>query len=176
MIITPTPIADLLVLAPQVFEDERGFFYETFNANFFKKNGLNYHFVQDNQAWSNYGVLRGLHFQEGAFAQAKLVRVVAGCVFDVAVDLRPNSPTYHQWFGIELSAKNRKQLLIPRGFAHGYVALTAAAEFYYKCDNFYHKASEAGIRYNCPKLNINWPVEEQGLIISEKDLALPFLT
>lgn len=171
--VEPTPINDLLIINPTVFKDERGNFFESYNQNKLVQHGLNYNFIQDNQAFSCYGVLRGLHFQEGAYAQAKLVRVVVGEVFDIAVDIRPQSTTYLKWFGIVLSAENKKQLLIPRGFAHGYVVLSKTAEFVYKCDNLYSKQHESGIIYNDPVLQIDWQIPAQHLIISDKDKQLP---
>lgn len=154
-----TPIADLLIFEPRVFEDDRGYFFEAFNAQTFAEAGIKRPFVQDNQARSTYGVLRGLHYQVGEQAQAKLVRVLEGKVLDVVVDLRPDSPTYGKHYGVELSAENKRQLYVPRGFAHGYVVLSETAEFFYKCDNFYHKASEGGIRYDDPQLNIDWQID-----------------
>ncbi|MGB1204373.1 MAG: dTDP-4-dehydrorhamnose 3,5-epimerase [Chitinophagales bacterium] len=167
--IETTGIRDLVVINPRVFGDERGYFYESYNKKKLEENGLFYDFVQDNQARSSYGVLRGLHYQLAPFAQAKLVRVVEGTVLDVAVDLRKGSPTFGKSFGIVLSAENKKQLLVPRGFAHGYVVLSPTAEFFYKCDNYYAKEQEGGLMYNDPKLNIDWQVPEKDLIISQKD-------
>jgi dTDP-4-dehydrorhamnose 3,5-epimerase len=169
----PTPIPDLLVFEPKVWNDERGYFFEAFNAQTFKEAGINSQFVQDNQARSTYGVLRGLHYQLEPYAQAKLVRVIEGEVLDIAVDIRPNSPTYGQWYSIRLSAENKKQLFVPRGFAHGYLVLSPTAEFFYKCDNFYSKAHEGGIQYNDPHLNIDWEIELSQAILSEKDQVLP---
>lgn len=168
-----TGIKDLKVFEPQVWGDDRGYFFESFNTNTFKEAGIDTTFVQDNQARSTYGVLRGLHYQIGKQAQAKLVRVVEGAVLDVAVDLRPDSPTYGQSYSIELSAENKKQLFVPRGFAHGYVVLTETAEFFYKCDNFYHKESEGGLLYNDPKLNIDWIIDLKDAQLSDKDKVLP---
>jgi dTDP-4-dehydrorhamnose 3,5-epimerase len=169
----PTPIADLWVFEPNVWKDDRGYFFEAFNANTFRDAGIDAQFVQDNQARSTFGVLRGLHYQTGAAAQAKLVRVVEGEVLDVAVDLREDSATYGQWYSIRLSAENKKQLFVPRGFAHGYVVLSPTAEFFYKCDNFYSKAHEGGVRYDDPTLHINWEIDLSQAILSEKDLILP---
>ncbi len=169
----PTPIEGLLIFEPTVWADARGYFFESYNQRTFADAGIHAHFVQDNQARSSYGVLRGLHWQEYPHAQAKLVRVIEGAVFDVAVDLRPASPTFGQWFGIELSAENKRQLFIPRDFAHGYVVISPIAEFCYKCDNYYAKSHEAGIRYDDPQLNIAWPVPAKNIILSEKDCALP---
>jgi dTDP-4-dehydrorhamnose 3,5-epimerase len=169
-----TPIPDLKIFEPQVWRDERGYFYESFNEDTFKKEGIHINWVQDNQARSTYGVLRGLHYQAGKYAQAKLVRVILGSVFDVAVDLREDSTTYGQWYGIELSDENHRQLLVPRGFAHGYVCLSEHVIFTYKCDNFYQKSAEGGVLYNDPTLNIDWKIDLKDAILSEKDLELPF--
>jgi dTDP-4-dehydrorhamnose 3,5-epimerase len=171
---TATPIADLWLFEHNVYYDERGYFYESYNEQTWASVGIHTHFVQDNQARSTRGVLRGLHFQEGEMAQAKLVRVLEGEVLDVAVDLRTDSPTFGQWYAVRLSAENKLQLLVPRGFAHGYVALSETAEFAYKCDNFYSKAHERGIRYDDPTLGINWEFDLQNAVISEKDQVLPF--
>ena len=171
----PTPIPDLLIFEPKVWPDERGYFYESYNRITWEDAGLQVDFVQDNQARSTRGVLRGLHFQSGEMAQAKLVRVVEGEVLDVAVDLRPESASYGQWFSILLSAENKLQLFVPRGFAHGYVVLSETAEFVYKCDNYYSKAHEGGIRFDDPSLNIDWNFDLSEVLVSEKDLALPYL-
>ena len=168
-----TDIEDLLIFEPQVWEDERGYFYESFNANTFKSAGINSQFVQDNQAKSSYGVLRGLHYQTGEFAQAKLVRVISGKVLDVAVDLRPDSKTYGKSFSIILSAENKKQLFVPRGFAHGYAVLSETAEFFYKCDNFYHKEAEGGLIFNDEHLSIDWQLQAKDIVLSEKDKLQP---
>ncbi len=169
-----TPIADLVIFEPKVWHDERGYFFESYNAaTFAREGGISAQFVQDNQARSTRGVLRGLHYQVGAAAQAKLVRVTEGSVFDVAVDLRPQSPTYGQWYGLELSAENRLQLFVPRGFAHGYLVLSERAEFFYKCDNIYSKADEGGLHYADPTLKINWQMDLSQAIVSEKDQILP---
>lgn len=170
-----TDFPGLIVFEPKVFGDHRGYFYESYNANSFKEGGINTTFVQDNQARSTYGVLRGLHYQLGEHAQAKLVRVIEGSVLDVVVDLREGSPTYGQSYAIELSAENKKQLFVPRGFAHGYVVLSETAEFFYKCDNFYNKESEGGLIYNDPQLKIDWRVDLEKAQLSEKDLILPVL-
>jgi dTDP-4-dehydrorhamnose 3,5-epimerase len=169
-----TFIKDLIIFEPRVWEDERGYFFESYNRQTFEAAGISTQFVQDNQARSAKGVLRGLHYQTGEFAQAKLVRVIEGEVLDVAVDLREDSDTYGQWLSIRLSAENKKQLFVPRGFAHGYVVLSETAEFAYKCDNFYHKRHESGIIYNDPTLNIDWEISGIELIISDKDKTLPF--
>ena len=170
-----TPIPDLLVFEPAVFRDERGYFFESYNQQVWAAEGVNTAFVQDNQARSTKGVLRGLHYQTGEMAQAKLVRVIEGEVLDVAVDLREHSPTFEQWFSIRLSAENKRQLLVPRGFAHGYLVLSETAEFAYKCDNFYSKAHEGGIRFDDPFLGIDWEFDLSQVLVSEKDLALPEL-
>lgn len=168
-----TGIPDLKVFEPKVWLDERGYFYEAYNANTFREAGIDAQFVQDNQAKSTYGVLRGLHYQIEPFAQAKLVRVIEGEVLDVVVDIREDSPTYGKWYGVRLSAENKRQLFVPRGFAHGYVVLSETAEFFYKCDNFYSKAHEGGIHYNDPTLNIDWEIELDQVILSDKDKVLP---
>ena len=168
-----TEIKDCVIIKPTVFEDNRGYFFESFNEQKFNQlAGLNIHFVQDNQAKSNRGILRGLHFQNGEHAQAKLVRVLQGKVIDVAVDLRKASPTYLQHVAVELSAENNLQLFVPRGFAHGYSVLEDNTIFFYKCDNYYNKESESGIFYADPKLNINWQLNEDEIILSEKDKLL----
>jgi len=164
-----TKIKDLVVIEPRVFFDERGYFFESYNEEKFKENGLDYHFIQDNQAASKYGVIRGLHFQKSPFAQAKLVRVLFGKILDVAVDLRKTSPTYGEVFSIELSDENKKQLLIPRGFAHGYSVLSSEATVEYKCDNFYMPSHDGGILFNDTDLNIDWKIVKGMEIISEKD-------
>lgn len=170
---TETPIEGLWVFEPSVWKDDRGYFFEAFNARIFESIGINPNFVQDNQAQSTYGVLRGLHYQCGGAAQAKLVRVLEGEVFDVAVDLREGSATYGQWFGIVLSAENKKQLYVPRGFAHGYAVISPRAEFFYKCDNYYDKSAEGGIRFDDPTLGITWPIPVSNILLSDKDHVLP---
>ena len=170
-----TDFPGLIIFEPTVFGDHRGYFYESYNAKSFKEGGIEADFVQDNQARSTYGVLRGLHYQLGEHAQAKLVRVIEGTVLDVVVDLREGSPTYGQSYGIELSAENKRQLFVPRGFAHGYVVLSETAEFFYKCDNFYNKESEGGLIYNDPQLKIDWKIDLSKAQLSEKDLILPVL-
>ena len=167
-----TKISGVYVIEPTVFGDERGYFMETYSESDFKEAGLDYKFVQDNQSSSRRGVLRGLHFQK-EHPQAKLVRVLSGEVFDVAVDLREGSPTYGQWVGELLSAENRKQLMIPRGFAHGFLVVSEAAEFAYKCDDFYHPEDEGGVMWN--SCGIEWPEVERELVLSEKDLKHPKL-
>lgn len=170
---TKTQIKDLLVFEPTVLTDGRGYFFEAFNERIFVEAGIPNKFVQDNQARSRRNVLRGLHYQLPPYEQAKLVRVVQGTIVDVAVDIRPESPTYGQWFGIRLSAENKKQLYIPRGFAHGYSVLSETAEVLYKCDNFYARSQEGGIAFNDPFLHINWEIDLEEAIVSEKDRALP---
>lgn len=167
--VTPCDIEGLYIIEPSVFGDQRGYFMETYNQNDFKEAGLDMVFVQDNQSMSVKGVLRGLHFQK-EFPQGKLVRVVCGKVFDVAVDLRTSSKTYGKWFGVELSAENKKQFYIPEGFAHGFLVLSDEAEFCYKCTDFYRPGDEGGMAWNDPEIGIAWPIEEgMNLIISEKD-------
>lgn len=168
-----TEIEDLIIFEPQIWEDDRGYFYESFNEATFKTAGINTHFVQDNQAKSSYGVLRGLHYQVGSYAQAKLVRVISGEVLDVVVDLRPSSKTYGKSFSIVLSALNKKQLFVPRGFAHGYAVLSETAEFFYKCDNFYNKEAEGGLIYNDEHLAIDWKLDQKDISLSEKDRVQP---
>jgi dTDP-4-dehydrorhamnose 3,5-epimerase len=164
-----TSIAGLKIFEPNVWGDDRGYFYESYNENTFKEAGIDTKFVQDNQAKSVFGVLRGLHYQVPPFAQAKLVRVIEGEVLDVVVDIREGSATYGQTFSVLLSAENKKQLFIPQGFAHGYVVLSETAEFFYKCDNFYSKAHEGSVLYNDPKLQIDWKIDLEKAILSEKD-------
>ena len=173
---TETNLKSCFILEPKVFHDDRGYFMESFNQNTFNQ-GIDQevNFVQDNQSYSSKGVLRGLHFQCGEHAQAKLVRVLEGEVLDVAVDLRPESETFGQSYSILLSAENKKQFFVPRGFAHGFIVLSEKATFFYKCDNFYNKESEGGLIYNDPTLAIDWGIPEQELIISEKDKVLPTL-
>ena len=167
--VTPCDIEGLYVIEPTVFKDERGYFVETYNQNDFREAGLDMVFVQDNQSMSVKGVLRGLHYQK-EFPQGKLVRAVRGEVFDVAVDLRTGSRTYGKWFGVVISAENKKQFYIPEGFAHGFLVLSDEAEFAYKCTDFYHPGAEGGLAYNDPEIGIEWPVTEgMELIISEKD-------
>lgn len=169
-----TPIEGLYVIEPTVHQDERGYFVETYNQRDFEEAGLYYTFVQDNQSMSVKGVLRGLHFQK-EFPQAKLVRVIRGIVFDVAVDIRKNSPTYGKWYGVELSEDNKKQFLISEGFAHGFVVLSDVAEFCYKVTDFYHPGDEGGIAYNDPDIGIEWPAAGN-LIMSQKDQNWPGLS
>lgn len=168
-----TAIDGVYVIEPTVYGDARGYFMETYSEAEFKEAGLDYKFVQDNQSSSRRGVLRGLHFQK-VHPQAKLVRVLSGEVFDVAVDLRESSPTYGEWVGELLSADNHKQLMIPRGFAHGFLVISEMAEFAYKCDDFYHPEDEGGVMYN--SCGIKWPEVEGELVLSEKDLKHPKLS
>lgn len=173
---TETKLSGCYIIEPKLFLDERGYFMESFNEKTFQHGvGQEVHFVQDNQSFSTKGVLRGLHYQTGSHAQAKLVRVLFGEVLDVAVDIRPESATYGQHVSILLSGENQKQFFVPRGFAHGFLVLSDTATFFYKCDNFYNKESEGGIIYNDPKLNIDWQLSTENLIISEKDTHLPTL-
>jgi dTDP-4-dehydrorhamnose 3,5-epimerase len=173
MQVEETKLKDCFIIKDTLFKDQRGYFFESFNQQKFNELlGLNVQFVQDNQSKSTKGVLRGLHFQLGAHAQAKLVRVLEGKVLDVAVDVRPNSKTFGKYVAVELTAENETQLFLPRGFAHGFVVLSDTATFFYKCDNYYHKASEGGIIYNDPVLNIDWQLPLEELILSDKDLAL----
>ena len=172
-IFNKTEIEGVYIIEPKVFGDNRGYFMETYNEQEFKNNGLDYNFVQDNQSKSKKGVLRGLHFQK-THPQAKLVRVLEGEVFDVAVDLRKGSKTYGKWVGVILSEENKKQFMIPRGFAHGFVVLSETAVFAYKCDDFYHPEDEGGIMWNDPDINIEWPYKGE-LLLSEKDKVHPLL-
>ncbi|MBR5882013.1 MAG: dTDP-4-dehydrorhamnose 3,5-epimerase [Mailhella sp.] len=173
MNIIPASLPGVFIIKPRIFEDSRGYFFESWNREAFEKAGLHYEFVQDNESLSTYGTIRGLHFQKGEHAQAKLVRVLEGVVLDVAVDLRKDSPTYGKHVAVELSAENKRQLLIPRGFAHGFSVLSETAVFAYKCDNQYCKESEGGIRYDDPQLAIDWKVEKGKELLSEKDRNLP---
>jgi dTDP-4-dehydrorhamnose 3,5-epimerase len=173
MTIVKTIIQELVIINPTVFEDSRGYFFEAYNQAKFHENGIMYDFIQDNQSFSKRGVIRGLHLQINPFAQAKLVRVLQGEILDVAVDLRKNSPTYGQHVSVVLSAENKKQLMVPHGFAHGFSVLSETASVMYKVDQLYHKDSERGIRYDDATLNIDWQVNPEEVIVSEKDLVLP---
>jgi dTDP-4-dehydrorhamnose 3,5-epimerase len=173
MTIETTNIQDLVIINPTVFEDARGYFFEAYNQNAIAAEGIQINFVQDNQSFSKRGTLRGLHYQNSPFAQTKLVRVLEGEIVDIAVDLRKDSPTYGQHFALRLSAENKKQLLIPQGFAHGFSVLSETATVLYKCDQFYNKASEGGIRFDDPLLNIDWGIDLKAAIVSEKDQILP---
>ena len=173
---TETKLKGCFVLEPKIIKDERGYFMESFNEKTFAEGvGQKITFVQDNQSFSTKGVLRGLHYQTGEHAQAKLVRVLQGEVIDVAVDLRPNSPTFGQYESVLLTAENQTQFFIPRGFAHGFLVLSETATFFYKCDNFYNKESEGGLIYNDATVNIDWNFPSEQLVISEKDTVLPTL-
>jgi dTDP-4-dehydrorhamnose 3,5-epimerase len=173
MTIEKTTIQDLVIITPSVFEDERGFFFEAYNQAKFNEKGMDYNFIQDNQSFSKRGVIRGLHLQISPFAQAKLVRVLQGEILDVAVDLRKNSATYGQHFSVLLSAENKKQLMVPHGFAHGFSVLSETASVMYKVDQVFNKESERGIRYDDPALAIDWQLRPEEIIVSEKDLVLP---
>lgn len=174
MKVEQTPLKDCYIIRDTVFTDARGYFFESFNQQKFQSlTGLNISFVQDNQSKSTKGVLRGMHYQTGIHAQAKLVRVLEGSVIDVAVDLRKDSPTYGKTFSIELTANNHLQLFIPKGFAHGFVVTSPTAVFFYKCDNFYNKESECGFIYNDPTVNINWMFDVNEVLLSDKDKVLP---
>lgn len=174
MKIKETPLKDCYIIEPTIIEDSRGYFYEKFNEKKFEEQtGMNGHFVQDNISKSSYGILRGLHLQKGEHAQAKLVSCLEGKVFDVAVDLRKDSPTFGKWFGIELSPENKLQLYVPRGFGHGFSVLSETAIFSYKCDNFYNKESEGSVIWNDKDLNIDWKLPLDVVRLSEKDMTLP---
>lgn len=176
MTIIPTDIQGCFTIESHIITDARGYFMESFNEKTFQeKTGTNVHFVQDNQSFSAQGVLRGLHYQTGEFAQAKLVRVISGSVLDVAVDIRPDSETFGDYVAVLLSAENQKQFFIPRGFAHGFLVLSETATFFYKCDNFYNRESEGGIIYNDPTIGIDWQFDLSQCLISEKDQVLPTL-
>ena len=173
MIIEKTSLKDVYVITPKVFKDDRGYFYETFNSNTTKGSVLDkYNWVQENESRSTKGVLRGLHFQKGDYAQTKLVRVILGEVFDVAVDLREGSVTYGKWHGEILTEDNKKQFLVPRGFAHGFLVLSEIAIFSYKCDNFYSPENDSGIIYNDPSVGISWPELDVPFQLSAKDQGL----
>lgn len=176
MKIKETPLKDCYIIEPTIFEDDRGYFYEKFNEQKFEAlTGLNGHFVQDNISKSSYGVLRGLHLQKGGNAQAKLVSCLEGRVWDVAVDLRKASPTFGKWFGVELSAENKLQFYVPRGFGHGFSVLSETAIFAYKCDNFYNKESEGGVLWNDQELSIDWKLPHSDVLLSDKDKIQPTL-
>ena len=173
MQVETTGFEGLFVLTPSVFADDRGFFFESYNRESYLKAGLDYHWVQDNQSHSKHGVIRGLHFQKAPFTQTKLLRVVQGEILDVVVDLRKGQPTYGKSFSVILTAENKKQLLIPKGFAHGFSVLSSSADVIYKCDALYNKQSESGLLFNDPLLNIDWKLSQEEIIVSEKDLVLP---
>lgn len=174
MKVLETKLKGCFIIEPQVFNDDRGHFFESYNQEKFNAlTGSDTVFVQDNESYSTKGVLRGLHYQKGIHAQAKLVRVTYGEVLDVAVDVRENSPTFLEHITVKLSSENKKQLFVPRGFAHGFIVLSDTVQFNYKCDNFYNKASECGIIYKDQTLNVDWILDEKEFIISEKDIILP---
>ena len=170
-----TDFPGLMIFEPKVFEDSRGYFFESFNEQTCKANGIDIKFVQDNQAKSSFGVIRGLHYQLAPYSQTKFIRVLTGSIIDAVVDLRKGSPTFGKSFSIELTASNHLQLLVPKGFAHGYSVISETAEVFYKCDAFYHKEAEAGIMFNDPALNIDWKIPVDQQIISEKDQLYPTL-
>lgn len=175
MKIEKTFIDDLVIIEPTVFGDERGYFFESYSKTKFEGLGIDINFVQDNQSFSKKGTLRGLHYQNLPFAQTKLVRVLEGEIIDVAVDLRKDSPTYGKAYSILLSAENKRQLLVPQGFAHGFSVISETASVMYKCDQFYNKESEGGIKYDDPSLKIDWGMDLEQAIVSEKDQILPFI-
>ena len=175
MQVEETGIEGLLLIKPRIFQDERGYFFESYNDREMRKNGLHFSWVQDNQSKSAYGVIRGLHYQLEPYAQTKLVRVLKGSILDVAVDLRSGSPTYGKWKSMILSEDNYLQLLLPKGFAHGFSVLSDEAVVFYKCDQFYHPASDKGIRYDDPALDIDWQLPPEKIVVSEKDRNLPLL-
>jgi dTDP-4-dehydrorhamnose 3,5-epimerase len=170
-----TDFHGLLIFEPAVYKDDRGYFFESYNEQTFSRQGIDIRFVQDNQSFSRYGVIRGMHYQLNPHAQTKLIRVLQGRILDVAVDIRKGSPTYGKFMSIELSADNKRQFLIPKGFAHGFSVLSETAEVSYKCDGFYDKASEGGIRFDDPVLQIDWQVPVDLSLVSPKDLELPYL-
>ena len=172
---TKTLFPGLLIFEPKVFGDNRGYFFESYNQKVFLEENIHINFIQDNQASSSYGIIRGLHYQNNPFAQTKLIRVLRGSIIDVAVDIRKNSPAYGKAYTIELSAENKKQLLVPKGFAHGYSVISESAEVFYKCDAFYNKESEGGIAWNDPALNIDWQIPSASVIVSDKDSTYPVL-
>jgi len=173
MKITGTDMEGLVILEPRIFRDPRGYFLESYHRERLQSMGIGYDFIQDNQSRSAHGVIRGLHFQREPYAQTKLIRVTEGAIFDVAVDIRPGSPTLGKWFGMEISEENQLQLLIPAGFAHGFSVLSKYATVFYKCDAYYHPSFESGIRFDDPDLQIDWRIDPGSALISEKDLGLP---
>lgn len=172
---TKTEFPGLLIFEPKVFGDHRGYFFESYNQQVFSEEGIEINFIQDNQASSSFGVIRGLHYQLEPFAQTKLIRVLSGKIIDAVVDIRKNSPTYGKAYSIELSSENKKQLLVPKGFAHGYSVISETAEVFYKCDAFYNKESEGGIAWNDTALGINWQIPSEHVKVSEKDCNYPSL-
>ncbi|TCZ72890.1 dTDP-4-dehydrorhamnose 3,5-epimerase [Flaviaesturariibacter aridisoli] len=175
MNVQTTPLPGLFLIEPRVFADSRGYFYESYNEAAFAAAGIHNRFVQDNQSQSSYGVIRGLHFQLHPYAQAKLIRALEGRILDVVVDIRKGSPTYGQHYSVELSADNKKQLFIPAGFAHGFSVLSPTATILYKCDHLYHKESEGGVRYDDPAFGIDWGIDMDKAITSDRDRSLPLL-
>jgi dTDP-4-dehydrorhamnose 3,5-epimerase len=175
MNIIPTAFKGLVVLEPKVFGDSRGYFMESYSARTLNQLGLAADFVQDNQSFSTAGVVRGLHYQNAPYAQTKLVRVLTGAILDVVVDLRQEEPTFGKWFSVELSAENKKQLYVPRGFAHGFAVLSETTEIFYKCDNYYNKESEGGLYFNDPGIGIDWRLPMKDVILSDKDKVNPLL-
>jgi len=173
MKIIETGLSGLYIIEPRIFNDQRGYFFESYNKDTLSAAGIDYTFVQDNQSKSVYGVIRGLHYQMEPKAQAKLIRVLSGLIYDVAVDMRQGSPTFGKWFGLELSCENQKQLLIPRGFAHGFSVLSEKAVIFYKCDEFYAPEYDAGVIFNDPDLNIGWKIPADKALLSAKDSGLP---
>jgi dTDP-4-dehydrorhamnose 3,5-epimerase len=175
MKIITTPLPGLIIAEPKIYRDSRGYFFESYSKLKMAEADMEFEFVQDNQSQSVYGVIRGLHYQMNPKAQTKLVRVLQGTIFDVAVDIRKGSPTFGKWYGLELSDRNQRQLLIPKGFAHGFSVLSETAVVFYKCDELYAPETDAGIRYDDPTLSIDWKVPEDKAILSAKDSQLPFL-
>ncbi|MEN8228604.1 MAG: dTDP-4-dehydrorhamnose 3,5-epimerase [Bacteroidota bacterium] len=175
MKIRETGIKGLIILEPKVFADSRGYFFESYHRSRLEGHGIFLNFIQDNQSRSSFGVIRGLHYQKEPYAQAKLIRVTEGSIFDVAVDIRPDSPTFGKWYGLEISAENHLQLLIPGGFAHGFSVLSPQATLLYKCDAYYHPGSESGLRFDDPDLKIDWKIDLKSAVISDKDRMLPHL-
>ena len=173
MKIRKTGFEGLTILEPNVFADSRGYFLESYHRSTLEEHGIFYNFIQDNQSHSSYGVIRGLHYQKEPHAQAKLIRVTEGSIFDVVVDIRPDSHTFGQWYGLEISAENHLQLLIPGGFAHGFSVLSQHATVFYKCDAYYHPQSESGLRFDDPDLKIDWKIDLKSAVISDKDKILP---
>ncbi|MBA4745327.1 MAG: dTDP-4-dehydrorhamnose 3,5-epimerase [Muricauda sp.] len=170
---TETKLKGCFIIEPTVFEDERGYFFESYNhKDFCEAIGREVNFVQDNQSFSKKGVLRGLHFQKGEHAQAKLIQILEGTIQDVVVDFRKDSPTFARHFSMELSDKNKKQLFVPRGFAHGFLTLSDTAKVMYKCDNYYNHKAEGGLRFDCPDLNIKWKLNKKEIVLSKKDSTL----
>ncbi len=175
MNVIETYIPGLYIIEPAVFNDPRGYFFESFNEEKLSAGGINTRFVQDNQSKSSYGVIRGLHYQLNPYAQTKLVRALEGTIYDVVVDVRKGSPTFGKWFGIELSADNKRQLYVPQGFAHGFSVLSPTAIVFYKCDHLYSPGFEGGVRYNDPELAIDWKIDAANAILSPKDSNMPLL-